>query len=461
MSLLDALLLDPSRIDVWVTRRTSNPALAGIQGTGTETDPFSVFNEVDFDALMSDTSRVPNFSCVHLGPGEFLTVGYYDGLTGSGWQARPGIRMAGSGIDVTTLKLANTATGQKIYAIGHAISSSTVDYFEVTDLSIDGNYSMLGTNSSGGAVRIMGSQSRAVRIKVKNWGSKAAFGTLSYVIAMLTGNGTITPASVVTNSGMQDCIVLPPALGSTGTLSVLHVGSSEAPGATATPGVGNYIRNCYVDGGQNPLENTNLHKAIRALSMNWCKAGLVEGNQIQNTFYGGPYNTLSSNDMIVRNNTYRNVAVSTMYAITANGSMKLLVEGNQVELSTVPVNPVAGRDAVGIIVYNDGGTSIKPYQSVLLRGNRIQYLDDAVPATNPGSGTLVFGASNLLVRENFLTVTAPNPIRNSGCVSVQYFENKTPSGKLVQGFKEDDSTLYTELSTDADDAFVLSLLLRK
>jgi hypothetical protein len=463
MSLLEALLLDPSRIDIWVTRRTTNPALAGIQGTGTEVDPFSVFNATDFDSLMSDTSRVPNFSCVHLGPGVFDTNGYYDGLTGSGWQARPGIRLAGAGIGVSTLKLVNTTANKKIYAIGHDLStSSTVDFFEVTDMTIDGGYSTLGATSSGGAVRILGSQSRAVRIKVQNWGSKAAFGSLSYLIAMLTGNGTVTPATTVTNSGMQDCIVLPPDAASTGTVSVLHVGSSETPGGTATPGVGCYIRNCYIDCGQNPLVDGNLHKAMRGLSMNWSKAGLIEGNQIHNTFYGGPHGTLSANDVVVRNNIYRNVAAAVLYQITTSGSMKLLIEGNQIELSTVvPLTPGPGSNPIGIIVYNDGVTAVKPYQSVILRSNRILYLDDAVPVSNPGSGAVVYGATNLLIRENFLNVTASNPLQNKFCTSVQYFENKKPSGGLIQGYRVDDGTTYTELATDADDAFILSLLLRK
>ena len=43
--------------------------------------------------------------------------------------------------------------------------------------------------------------------------------------------------------------------------------------------------------------------------MAWCKGGLVEGNQVHNTKYGGPYiSKSSSRDLVVRNNFYKNVA---------------------------------------------------------------------------------------------------------------------------------------------------------
>src|SRR5205823_8499466 len=43
--------------------------------------------------------------------------------------------------------------------------------------------------------------------------------------------------------------------------------------------------------------------------MAWCKGGIVEGNQVHNTKYGGPYISKSSaRDLVVRNNFYKNVA---------------------------------------------------------------------------------------------------------------------------------------------------------
>jgi hypothetical protein len=87
---------------------------------------------------------------VRLGPGTFQTNGYGDGVTGAaaGWQARPGMKISGSGIDVTILQIApNTFTNANFYAVGHAVSPNNqpnlVDYFEISDLTIDCNLSNL------------------------------------------------------------------------------------------------------------------------------------------------------------------------------------------------------------------------------------------------------------------------------------------------------------------------------
>jgi hypothetical protein len=69
MSLLEALLLDPVRIHVWIAQRSD-----GIAGSGTQTDPYDGSTLAKFDALMSGMALN---TCVHLGPGEFETAGYY------------------------------------------------------------------------------------------------------------------------------------------------------------------------------------------------------------------------------------------------------------------------------------------------------------------------------------------------------------------------------------------------
>ena len=90
-----------------------------------------------------------------------------------------------------------------------------------------------------------------------------------------------------------------------------------------------------------------------------------------------------------------------------------MIEGNAIELTTVDVNPIPGvtdRYALGVILY-DNGSSLTPFGGVVIRNNHIQY-----------------------------------------------FENRSPAGTLIQGFREDNGSLYTELATDADDAFIISLL---
>ena len=102
MSILDTLLLDPYKINAWIAYRTDN-----VKGTGTQNDPYDGSTVAKLDALLN--SLAPN-TRVHLGPGTFQTQGYFDGIAaGTGWQPKAGMKVVGSGVDVTTLKLANTS----------------------------------------------------------------------------------------------------------------------------------------------------------------------------------------------------------------------------------------------------------------------------------------------------------------------------------------------------------------
>ena len=83
MSLLDALLLDPYRINIWIAYRTD-----GVAGSGTQNDPYDGSSTATkFDAIMN--SLAAN-TTVHLGPttstNPFLTTGFWttsDGSTGA------------------------------------------------------------------------------------------------------------------------------------------------------------------------------------------------------------------------------------------------------------------------------------------------------------------------------------------------------------------------------------------
>ena len=141
MSLLDAFLLEPHRINVWFAVRSD-----GTRGSGTPSDPYN--GEV-FDEVMASLPSTPPV-CMHLGPGEFQTTGFYEGMSG-GWQPHPGMRIIGSGIDVTTLKVTGAqdpGSGTRHYwAIGHELGSggTLMDYFEVSDLTIDCDLANQGT----------------------------------------------------------------------------------------------------------------------------------------------------------------------------------------------------------------------------------------------------------------------------------------------------------------------------
>ena len=102
-------------------------------------------------------------------------------------------------------------------------------------------------------------------------------------------------------------------------------------------GVGPYIRNCFVDCGQ----TTDFTKDFRALSMAWCKGGVVESNQLHNTKYGGPYQTATgARELVVRNGYYRNVPGSGIRILEKDKSIlanKLLVIEPELTLAATDV----------------------------------------------------------------------------------------------------------------------------
>lgn len=560
MSLLEALLLDPPRIDVWATPRTD-----GIVGSGTQTDPYDTsprlaakvtinggsgltnvgteatatcgiahgynnndrvvvfgaskpeFNgifviygatstafkyrmdavplsgggtaasaqkvlELRFDTVLQTLVGIN--TCVHLGPGVYPTGGFSEGVGGA--NLKSGLRIVGAGIDVTRVKLLGTvAAGTRCYAFGHELIASgkpnLVDFCEISDLTIHCGFTpSAGTTTNVvGGIRLMGNHSRVTRVKLSFWGNRSS--VTVFGIGLLTGNtdtgSGATDVTGVVNCGIQDCIVVPPQDNTaiTGPMNLLHVGGKETTIASSTRayGLNPYIRTSYVDCGQTTLANTAAAKVYRALSMSWCRGGLVEGNQIHNTFYGGPYSdSIGAYEITVRNNSYRNVATGPCWLLSttsANGIQKLLIEGNAIELTTVDVIPftsVPDRYALGVILY-DNNLSLTPFGGVVIRNNQVRYLDGATPGSQKGSGCLAVGVASLMVRENVLElVLNPPPVANQTslsnklCSAVQYFENRSPAGKLIQGFKEDDGSLYTELATDADDAFIVSILRR-
>jgi hypothetical protein len=551
MSLLDALLLDPLRVNIWIAARTD-----GIAGTGTQNDPYDAGNPTPapaaaaakFDAIMNGLPSTPPVR-VHLGPGTFYTNGYADGVSG-GWQIRSGMKIVGSGIDVTTVQLVGSSTDAHYYAMGHALSTSgsptPMDFFEVTDLTIDCHYSgFSGGGTACGAVRVMGNHCRIHRIKAINWGTKTILRPC-FVLLVVTANPPGLPG--VEDCGIEECIGITPDPAYTGGMNVgpstvFHAGGWEAtPDNVTGYGIGPYIRNCFADGGLTDPSSPE----IRGLSMAWCKAGVVEGNQIHNAKYGVFQQQTNGQDIVIRNNWFKNVykgvllgatldmfglgtlnlsaptvtasvgndlqpgdfawikstgtpydgrvvqvlaspkptsssfayhtSITSPSSATLNdfyrvfGVATLIIEGNVVELNT---STSAGTDTIIGIHLNDAWGTTNPLQdgtypvyvftTVIVRDNKIRYVDGQTASNYVGYPVKVTGAADLQVRNNVVEYASSitNPIRNARCGAATYFNNQTPAGALVLGWNLDNSTNYEELSTITDFALVMGLFNKK
>jgi hypothetical protein len=531
MGLTDALLLDSYAFNVWIALRTD-----GVKGTGTASDPFDGSTEARFDAVMNS---LPVNTKVHLGPGTFSTRGYADGVSG-GWQPKPGMKIVGAGIDVTVLKLAAMQTSNaQFYAIGHDLVSggqaNLMDSVELSDLTIDCNVGgQGGTNVACGAVRLMGNHVRIQRVKARKWGANAS--RSCFVFSLVTGHVVGSTVTEVANCGFVECIAIEP-FGTAGqVVTVFHTGAKDGHEGALVEAYarGPYIRECFVDCGSLPS-----NYEVRALSMGWCKGGIVQGNHVYNSTIAGPYqDNASSRDLVVRGNYYKNVlrgpywkrgewtAITALQSLTRNGSVALattsadpdnshnlqagerlkmdasdsspsqfkgifvikdvpasnqfryqmasdpqqdasdakmqkvlginrvIVEDNLIELATSSTFAAIQVDDV-----NPGSqTPDYVHGDVIIRGNKIRFINGLLDPTYLGYGIEVNGAKTLTVRDNIVESALFNPLLNHRCGAVTYFNNRKPSGVLLRGLNADNNQKYTELQDEADDAFILAYL---
>lgn len=556
MSLIDALLLDPYPFELYLANRTDGNA-----GSGTLNDPYRANTAAEFDAILSSLQEP---TVVHLGAGTFYTNGYSDANPSAGWKILPGTRIVGAGISTTKLVVQNASGAGHYYAIGHPLvdeneASYTADFCEVADLTIDCGASGAGSSAACGAIRLMGDHVQVNRVRVINWGTKSSTRPC-YVIVVLTGDRSKVGDEYLkvetVNAGIQGCIAIEPCSSALeAAITVFHVGGNRE--ATLDPaeafGKAPYIRNCFVDCGSLSAEETPIDPLtadIRALSMGWCRAGVVEGNHVHNTKFGGPYQeAATTRDIVVRNNLYRNVVcgpcwklgqtlpapAATLAALISenSGTTALasvgsgtplphgLLDGDRVRigagtgapdayLGTFAIygaeatmvnqfayklkatevgsgtgatfqkvfgaaNILVERNLIELAVGSTGGIAVElddnraegvtdldlpdfVFLEAIIRENRIRYIDNQFGSSFAGTAVKAFGVKNLVVRDNIVEVAPTNPLWNRRCQHVRYFENKTPSGALIQGYDGVQETKYSELETESEDALLLTLI---
>jgi len=322
MPLSDALLLESAPFDVWISYR-----LDGVRGSGTASDPWDGHTQALFDACLNGIATKNPVTRIHLGPSPrdsngvvlpYLTKGYADDGSG-GWQAKAGMRIVGSGMEATMLKLDAPSSAAHHFAVGHSLGNATIaDTFEISDLTIDCNLAGAGSSAACGAIRVMGDHVRICRVKAINWGTKFS-SRPCYVFSLITGSpDNVVPEAV--NAGIENCVAITPGVGNNGVVTVFNVGSQDDLSFTRESHAKSpFVRDCFADCGQATPDPIN--GKYRGISMGWCRGGVVEGNQIHNADIAGPYQDLRSvRDLIVRNNVFKNVGKGIVLKQAALGS---------------------------------------------------------------------------------------------------------------------------------------------
>ncbi|MBI3871417.1 MAG: hypothetical protein HY299_23030 [Verrucomicrobia bacterium] len=147
----------------------------------------------------------------------------------------------------------------------------------------------------------------------------------------------------------------------------------------------------------------------------------------------------------------------------AFGAGRLVIEGNIIELVAVDAGSAPTNALAFGIGDSNGGTNPSPEApdypngDIIIRNNKVRYLDGAFNSGYLGYGSDISGVKNLQTLNNVIDCAPSNPLRNARVGAATYFNNLTTKGVLVQGFKSDAPTkTYDELQTQADDALVMA-----
>jgi len=138
---------------------------------------------------------------------------------------------------------------------------------------------------------------------------------------------------------------------------------------------------------------------------------------------------------------------------------RVVIEDNVIELVPTPTN--YGPPSAILLGY---GNVVGPllFRQALIRRNIIRHVDGASdPAgMEKGAAIQVSGCGKLIVEENVVDLNRTTPIEFSFCDKVRFFNNRTPSGTLIQGVNVTDAPNNiesSELTTDIEDAALLAL----
>jgi len=99
--------------------------------------------------------------------------------------------------------------------------------------------------------------------------------------------------------------------------------------------------------------------------------------------------------------------------------------------------------------------SIPRTGQVVVRGNVVRNLENAVDTTPNSYRIALDGCENAIVEANIVNIDSfPAIIHHTTCGQVKYFNNQTPGGQLVQGylnlFLPVPPQYVNELATDAN-----------
>lgn len=461
MAILDGLLLDNLlqnivRSEVYIALRSDFKADANRFGAGTAEDPYDgslVGGVYKFDKIMSDPTKVGANTTIYLGPGEFPTQGYKSG-GGSGWSALSGMRIVGGGWagvvsgttkGITVLRLEGHDSSS--VAVGMDTASSVLNGFELAYVSINCNLPSLPSSTSNAqGIRVSGSHIRIHHVQVFNFGGYITFGSINCVAASVAN-----PISTVYDTVMADCVFETPSPNSAN--AVITCVELKAPTGGANYHRACVVRNCFIDG--------TGGSGIRAISATGGVGTILEENWVSNCatglhIYSGVVAGLPLTiDLIVRDNEFYQVTTGILLGITDTpGSTppigRLVLTSNLIELA-----PTGSPTAINL----SASGSYAAIGQLIIRQNNIRHVDGAAGPSGT-YGISLANVSEAIVEQNLISIgTDPaNPdtktavLRNSTVAKMKTFNNQSTSGTFLGCWNSSISMHDGDLVTDVEAA---------
>jgi hypothetical protein len=462
MSLVEGLLLDnlletTMLQEVWLANRTDYADTLKA-GAGIELDPFQAKgaasqSDPPFDQVMRALSTLYTLDgmprTVRLLPGTYYTRGSNSSYSGVGWQPFSGLRIVGSSIKSTTIKLCDSLASGSTVAVGSEIGTPPfLDSFEISDLTIDASSASAPSNSCQNGIGVRGKNIFINRVRVTNFGSSGTSSDLMFGISA----GRTTGSSIAENCVIDSCIVDTPKGAGSGKPFGLHLARD-----TGNEHIFCVIRNNYVDMNQ----TAGFGSTYVGIGVSGGIGTIVEYNRVLNCKTGAEWpNTSSTTDLIFRHNYFRNVDTASFFELVdvSQEIGRLIYLNNIIEWA--PTAVVASPYGLRL---NSAVNANGKFKHLVVRDNIMRR--QAGEAANGSEQGVYLGLltkwENLVVDNNLIEVGASpdkgvsHPALPAGA-TVKPFNNLEVNSTFLAAHNRGTSTHDAELTSDVE-ALIMGL----
>jgi hypothetical protein len=367
--------------EFWIsTNATGNLLSSGAPGN--ITSPLDGSSQANFDANMD---ALPQNSTIHVMAGLYPTHGI---------SLRSGIKVLGSGIDVTILQLPSVAIDNSLVIGSAGQAGISTTNIEISDLTCDGNYTS-GTATISG-VSLEGTKHAIRRVKVENLARMSTSGSEAWGIIIVNYGLDHSDGNIIEDcevSGFHNC------------LPGSNLSAIGFLGSSSTPQPIGIIRDNRVFG-----DTTNIVFAYISQP-----GSIVEGNYAHGVTVGVRSEGGQTNVLII-NNIFRDCEVGLDYEGVGNQNMT--VAFNEMDVTNGPFGlPVAIN--FGFVA----GSQI--FTNAVFIGNTFQNLAPGVLSY----GFRIENTTGLVLAYNHIDTNLVNLVTN--CVNASIDNNYDLTGTYL------------------------------